>query len=80
MHDIFSVCYELFYEIYNGKPVRAITLGGSGLIDESDSFMQFSFFDDGNKEKRESLENALDNIRDKYGVDMVNVGALMNKK
>jgi DNA polymerase-4 len=80
MHDIFSVCYELFYEIYNGKPVRAITLGGSGLLDESDNFMQFSFFDDSKKEKRENLENALDNIRNKYGTNAVNVGALMNKK
>ena len=80
MHDIFSVCYELFYEVYNHRPVRAITLGGSGLIDENDNFMQFSFFDDDKKEKRENLENALDNIRDKYGIDAVNVGALIDKK
>ncbi len=79
MHDIFSVCYELFYEIYNGKPVRAITLGGSGLSDESDNFMQFSFFEDGKREKHENLENALDNIRNKYGVDAVNVGTLIKK-
>jgi len=80
MHDIFSVCHELFYEIYNGKPVRALTLGGSNISDESDNFMQFSFFDDGKKEKQENLENALDNIRSKYGSDAVNVGTLINKK
>ncbi len=80
MYDIYSICHQLFYEIYNGKPVRAITLGGSGLIDENDNFMQFSFFDDDKKGKRENLENALDNIRDKYGIDSVNVGALIDKK
>ena len=42
--------------------------------------MQFSFFDDDKKEKRENLENAIDNIRNKYGIDAVNVGALINKK
>jgi DNA polymerase-4 len=80
MHDIFSVCHELFYEIYNGKPVRAITLGGTGTVSEDNRFMQFSLFDDGNRQKREKLESALDGIREKYGENSVNVGTLFNKK
>lgn len=80
MYDIFSVCLELFYEVYNGKPVRAITLGGAHPVSENDNFMQCSLFDDGSRQKRENLENALDGIRSKYGIDAVNVGALMDKK
>jgi DNA polymerase-4 len=80
VHDIFSVCYELFYEIYNKKPIRAITLGGTGTVSDSDQFMQFSFFDDGSRKKHEDLERALDNIKEKYGENSVNVGTLFNKK
>ena len=78
MHDIWSVCLELFYEIYNKKPVRAITLTGAQLVSDSDNFMQFSIFDDGLRQKREDAENAVDNIRKKYGTQAVSVGTLMD--
>lgn len=78
MHDIWSICLELFYEIYNKKPVRAITLSGGHLVPDTDSYMQFSLFDDGSRQKRENVENAIDRIRKKYGTHAVNVGAIVN--
>ncbi len=78
MHDIWSICLELFYEIYNKKPVRAITLTGGQLVPDTDSYMQFSLFDDGLRQKRENVENAIDEIRKKYGTQAVNVGAIIN--
>ena len=78
MHDIWSVCLELFYEIYNKKPVRAITLTGAQLVPDTDNFMQFSLFDDGLRQKRENVENAVDTIRKKYGTQAVSVGTLMD--
>lgn len=78
MHDIWSICLELFYEIYNKKPVRAITLGGAQLVSDTDSFMQFNFFDDGSRQKHENIENALDSIRKKYGTQAVSVGTLLD--
>ncbi len=78
MHDIWSVCLELFYEIYNKKPVRAITLTGAQLVPDTDNFMQFSLFDDGLRQKRESAENAVDTIRKKYGTQAVSVGTLID--
>ncbi len=80
MHDIWVICLELFYEIYNKKPVRAITLGGAQLVPDTDSFMQFSFFDNGSRQKHEDLENALDSIRKKYGTQAVSIGTLMDKE
>ena len=65
-----------FYEIFNKKPVRAITLGGAQLVPDTDSFMQFSFFDNGTRQKRESVEDAIDLIRKKYGTQAVSVGTL----
>lgn len=78
MHDIWTICLELFYEIYNKKAVRAITLGGAQLVPDTDSFMQFSFFDDDSRQKREDLEGTLDSIRKKYGTQAVSVGTLLD--
>ena len=78
MHDIWTICLELFYEIYNKKAVRAITLGGAQLVPDTDSFMQFSFFDDDSRQKREDLEDTLDSIRKKYGTQAVSVGTLLD--
>ncbi len=78
MHDISGICLELLYEIYNRKPIRAITLSGAQLVSDTDNYMQFSLFDDGKREKHEKLESALERIRKKYGTQSVNVGTLMN--
>jgi len=79
MHDIWGICLELFYEIYNKKPVRAITLAGAQLVSDKDNFMQFSLFDDGLRQKHENVESAVDSIRKKYGTQALSVGALMDK-
>lgn len=77
---IFDRAYELTLSSFSlTKPVRSITLSANKIVPENESFEQMSLFSDNTKDKYESLENALDSVRKKYGSHAVEVGSLMNK-
>lgn len=77
---IFDRAYELTLSSFNlAKPVRSITLSANKIVPENESFEQMSLFSDNTKDKYESLENALDSVRKKYGSHAVEVGSLINK-
>lgn len=77
---IFDRAYELTLSSFSlTKPVRSITLSANKIVPENESFEQMSLFSDNAKDKYESLENALDSVRKKYGSHAVEVGSLMNK-
>ncbi len=62
----------------SGAPVRALTLTATNLIPEEDDASQLSLFDgDAEKkhEKLEKLEEAVFNIRSRYGEDSIRAGA-----
>lgn len=59
------------------KPIRMLTVTGGGIVPEN-SVQQISFFDEVKSTKRESLEKALDKIRDKYGSDSVRNANVIN--
>lgn len=69
--DISAEAYRLFCGMWDAdKPVRAITVGVSGLEAADSRADQVSFFDDGRAQKYEKLkekENAVDKIRQKFG-------------
>lgn len=77
---IFDRAYELTLSSFSlSKPVRSITLSANKIVPENESFEQMSLFSDNTKDKYESLENALDSVRKKYGSHAVEVGSLINK-
>ncbi len=77
---IFDRAYELTLSSFSlTKPVRSITLSANKIVPENESFEHMSLFSDNTKDKYESLENALDSVRKKYGSHAVEVGSLMNK-
>jgi DNA polymerase-4 len=63
--EISHIASELFYEVWKGEPVRNLGLRVSELC--SNEFMQVSIFDDKNKERKRSLDRAVDSIRMRYG-------------
>lgn len=72
---IFDRAYELTLASFSlTKPVRSITLSANKIVPENESFEQMSLFSDNTKDKYESLENALDSVRKKYGSHAVEVG------
>lgn len=65
---IYQVCQEIFYEHFQHKPVRQISLSISNL--EEESSMQLSLFDERKFENRR-LGTAMDAIRKKYGYSAI---------
>lgn len=71
---------DLLHESWNiSKPIRLITLTAINLVEE-DYEEQISFFDPPkeSKEKDESIEKAMDNIREKFGSKSIAFGQLIN--
>ncbi len=76
--DITDKAMEIIRHSWNMKnPIRMLTVTGGGIVPE-DSVQQISFFDEDKSSKRESLEKALDKIRDKYGNDSVRNASVIN--
>ena len=61
-----------------GAPVRALTITATNLIPEDEDASQLSLFEDGGAkrlEKLEKLEDAVYNIRTRFGPDSIKAGA-----
>ena len=68
---------RLFDDVYDGKPIRLIGFGVTGLREDLPA-TQMTLFDDAGaatRDKRESLCRAVDAIRGKLGGDSVRLGA-----
>jgi len=68
--EIMSAAMELFHEHYNlttREPIRALGVAGADLF-PADGMMQMSMLpDDRRRERQETLERAIDGIRDRFG-------------
>lgn len=62
---IYKTACRLFDELWNKKPIRLLGVRTSKL--SSDDIQQLSIFDYETNEKQKRLDNALDNIRKKFG-------------
>lgn len=83
--QIYDVSMELIFENWEiGKPIRLISIGCGELVDENtETFVQQSLFDlmgdsksDGtiSDERQEKIEDAIADIRKKYGRKSINLG------
>ena len=72
-----EMALQLFDDVYDGKPIRLIGFGVTGLQEDA-PHPQMMLFDDGSSEardKRENLCRAVDTIRGKLGEGSVRVGS-----
>lgn len=73
-HEIRETAMEIIKNSWNMKlPLRAITVTGCNLTDERNVTEQISLFDapDEKREKTEKLEKTLDNLRQRFGKDII---------
>lgn len=81
--DITRACLELYNSSYasRGIPVRMLTVTVSSLVDETIAgHEQFSLFGSSEENrKNESVELAMDKIREKFGRDAMKKGSFLNK-
>ena len=72
--DIFSHCKPLFDELWDRKtPLRLLGISLTNVTDEEE--IQMSLFADDKKEKSRALDRAVDEIRNKYGIETISRGA-----
>lgn len=78
---IYGVASELFEELWSGEPIRLLGIRSAKLVD-ADEPEQLSIFDmqveKPKDEKHKKLDQALDQIRKKYGEDAVVRGRLLD--
>jgi len=65
--DVYSYVLKLFYLHWDRRPVRALGIGLSGLIDFRE--IQLSLVN--KKEKKIALSKAMDSIRNRYGITSI---------
>ncbi len=79
--DIYQAACLLLEKNWNDKrPVRLIGISLTGF-DENDTVKQVSFFDDlkVKDDKNERLDQAMDQIRDKHGKEVITLASLVKK-
>lgn len=67
--EIFKTAKELVRQLYNNEPIRLIGIRIDNLCEEEEK--QISLFEDQNIKKQEKLDKVVDNIKDKFGYDMI---------
>ncbi len=67
--EIFKTAKELVRQLYNNEPIRLIGIRIDNLCEEEEK--QISLFEDQNIKKQEKLDKVVDNIKDKFGYEMI---------
>ena len=76
-NEIYQNVRQLFQESWEGQPLRLIGVALTGLTE--DEFIQMSLFEDPKKrEQQKKLDEAMDNIRKKFGNDKISRASTMN--
>lgn len=68
--EIHAAAGKLFDELWNGEPIRHLGIH-TARVRDIDSARQMTLFDDTDYDKLEKMDNAIDAIRLKYGIDAV---------
>ena len=75
--EIYQNVKRLFQESWSGQPLRLIGVALTGLTE--DGFVKMSLFEDPKKrEQQKKLDEAMDNIRKKFGNDKISRASTMN--
>ena len=67
--EIYQTACRLFEELWDGRPIRLLGIQTSRI--REDENRQLSLFDDGGHEKWEQMDQAVDEIRKKFGSDAI---------
>ncbi|MCK9478253.1 MAG: DNA polymerase IV [Firmicutes bacterium] len=77
--EVYSISKQLFSKLWDKK--TALRLLGISLFDiTKQESAQQSFFNDGQKQKLRELDKTIDDIRSKFGADVIARGSLLQSK
>ncbi len=69
--EILTVAKQLFIKHWNGNPIRLLGITGMDLIEVNDAVKQLDLFSFEKEAKKEPLFQALSNLREKYGSQII---------
>ena len=75
---IYEEAKKLLKEIYIGEPIRLLGVRVDNLCDKEEK--QISLFDNNDNKKQEKLDKAMDEIKEKYGYNLITRAGKMNTK
>ncbi|WNS74145.1 DNA polymerase IV [Bacillus sp. DTU_2020_1000418_1_SI_GHA_SEK_038] len=75
--DIFAAAKQLFLKHWNGDPVRLLGITGMELVEHNEAVKQLDLFSYETEAKKEPLFEALSNLREKYGSQIIDTAAGM---
>ncbi len=81
--EIYEEILALLYKNWKStSPVRMFTVTVSNLVKEGEEMQQLSFFKEEKEsnQKQEKLEQAMDDLRNRFGEEAVTFGSLVKKK
>ena len=68
--EIYQKAKELLHELYKEQvPIRLVAMRVDNLVDKDE--MQLSLFDNTKDKKQEKIDEVIDNLKDKYGYNIV---------
>ena len=75
--EIFEVSKQILDEMYDGTPIRLIGIRLDGLVDTV-SYQASLFEDTDSRENDEVVDNLLDTLQEKYGMNIIKKGNQIN--
>ena len=76
--DIYNITKELLEKGWKKDPIRLVGIRLSNFSNEG--YKQISLFDEPTKKDNSKIQNAMDNLKEKYGSDIIKNARLFDKK
>ena len=78
-NELYDISCQLFDQLWDGSPIRLLGVSANRIVDES-APRQIQLFGGKDYEKMAKLDQAIDSIRGKYGVDSVKRAVFQKNK
>jgi DNA polymerase-4 len=76
--ELYNCACELFEELWNGAPVRHLGIHTS-RVQDGDFNRQLTLFDTKDYEKLAKMDFAVDNLRERFGIDCIQRAIFLNQ-
>jgi len=77
--DIFDASWRLWLKYWNGEPIRLLGITGMDLVEKGQAYKQLDLFSYERDEKEDRLSGIVDQLRNKYGENVLLKGTQLSE-
>jgi len=77
--DIFDASWRLWQKYWNGEPIRLLGITGMDLVEKGQAYKQLDLFSYERDEKEDRLSGIVDQLRNKYGENVLLKGTQLSE-